>query len=67
MKRLNFITGLIFLCIAFLFSCEKEVIKICLTLIDCHWKALEDNPYISIATFNPEISEVSILKAEEKF
>lgn len=67
MKKAIFIASLIFFCLAFVFSQEKESEAIRLTLNDCLLKTLENNFDILVEAVNPEIREFSLRQSREKF
>ncbi len=60
MKKIIFVATLMFVCLVFVFSQEKESEAIRLTLNDCLLKALENNFDILLEAYSPEISEFSI-------
>jgi outer membrane protein TolC len=67
MKKVIFAASLIFFCLAFVFSQEKESEAISLTLNDCLLKALENNFDVLVEAVNPEIKEFSLRQSREKF
>lgn len=67
MRKIFLVFGLIFVCLALLFSQEQKPEPIRLTLNDCLIKALENNYDILAEAFTPEISEFTVREAREFF
>ena len=67
MKKIIFVATLMFVCLVFVFSQEKESEAIRLTLNACLLKALENNFDILLEAYSPEISEFSIRESKEFF
>jgi outer membrane protein TolC len=67
MKKVIFAASMIFFCLTFIFSQEKESEAIRLTLNDCLLKALENDYDVLIEAINPEIREFSLRQCSEKF
>jgi outer membrane protein TolC len=65
MKKTVILLGLIFMFIVSLYSQEKTVETVQLTLKDCILKALEDNLDIAVQAYDPEIADLSVNQARE--
>lgn len=67
MKKTVILFGLIFMFIPSLYSQEKTVETVQLTLKDCILKALEDNLDIAVQAYDPAISDLSVNQAREVY
>lgn len=65
MKKTMLLIGVIIFCLGYLYSQEKAMETVRLTLKDCILKAMEDNLDIAVQAYDPEISELSIHQAKE--
>jgi outer membrane protein len=67
MKKPSFLILAVIACVAVLYSKEKPVEAIQLTLKDCILKALEDNLDIAVQAYDPEISGLAVDQAREVY
>ena len=65
MKKAVILSGIIFMLVVVLYSQEKTVETIQLTLEDCILRAMEDNLDIAVQTFDPAIADLSVIQARE--
>lgn len=65
MKKTTVFVVVMFFCFGFLYSQEKTVQPVQLSLEACILKAMEDNLDIAVQAYDPEISDLSINQAKE--
>ena len=65
MKRTIFLIGVVIFCFGHLYSQEKAMETVQLTLKDCILKAMEDNLDIAVQAYDPAISDLSVSQAKE--
>ena len=67
LKRKTIITLFSIFCLAWFMQAQSEEQNLSLSLDDCIAKALKNNLGVAIAVLGPEISEIAVRQANEKF